>query len=98
MLTLGRWDRAIAVLAAKGTVYWLITIPLALFNLAYLAMFLAGARAHWSSPGVRLACFLVLYFVLLSGGPDGDSRRRVPFVPVVCVVAATILSPKTNKS
>lgn len=98
MLTLGRWDRAITILAAKDTAYWLITIPLALFNLAYLATFLAGARTHWASPGVRLACFLVLYFVLLSGGPDGDSRRRVPFVPVVCVVAATISSPKTNKS
>jgi 4-amino-4-deoxy-L-arabinose transferase-like glycosyltransferase len=98
MLTLGQWDRAVAVLAAKGTAYWLITIPLVLLNLAYLAMFVIGARRHWSSAGVRLACVLVVYFVVLSGGPDGDSRRRVPFVPVVCVIAATLLSPKTNKS
>lgn len=94
MVTLGRWDHARAILAQKGAAYWLLTVPLVLANLFYLTTFAMGARRNWHLPAVRLACALVAYFVIFSGGPDGDSRRRAPFMPIVCVVAATALATR----
>lgn len=95
MITLGRWDQARAALAAKSPLYWLLTIPLMLINVCYLTACVTGAWKRWSHPAVRLACALMTYFVVFSGGPDGDSRRRVPLIPLMCVVAAAMGGWKT---
>lgn len=91
MLTLGLWERARGILEQKGLLYWLLTVPLGLFNLLYLLAASVGGWKHRRDPAIKLACVLLLYFAAFSGGPDADSRRRVPMVPILSVLAATAL-------
>jgi 4-amino-4-deoxy-L-arabinose transferase-like glycosyltransferase len=90
LVLLGHWAEAWRLLAGRGVVYWSIALGLFVVNLIYLALAIRGAIAGWHAgqkPAVVLCAIVVAYFLLLSGGPDGDSRRRMPMVPAVCVLA-----------
>ena len=37
---------------------------------------------------LSILILLILYFVILSAGPEADARLRLPFIPFVCLIAA----------
>jgi 4-amino-4-deoxy-L-arabinose transferase-like glycosyltransferase len=92
MLTLGRWQAAREKARAKSLGYWVLAVPLFAVTLVYVALFCAGAWAGRTSPPVVLACLVAAVMLAASGGPDGDSRRRAPLVPLMCVVGASLLA------
>lgn len=55
-----------------------------IFELACYAYALRGLMRGWQG----LVVLLVLYFAIISGGPQADSRYRLPLIPFVCALAA----------
>ena len=92
MLTLGRWRAAYDRARDKTPIYWPVTVVLFGATVMYAAAFLAGAWWGRRSPPVILVSLVVAVILAGSGGPDGDSRRRAPLVPLMCVVAAPVLA------
>lgn len=92
LLVYGQWSAARETLAAKGVVYWGVTILLGATTLIYIVLFARGLLRHWRRPVVQLAGVVTIVLLLLSGGPDADSRRRVPVVPAMCLVAAMAIA------
>jgi hypothetical protein len=90
MLTLGRWDEAWRMAALRGWIYWAVTGVLFGITMCYAGLFALGAWRGRRSPPVLLAGALALGILALSGGPDGDSRRRAPLVPIMCVAASAL--------
>jgi hypothetical protein len=85
-----RFAEARRIAADRGAVYWMVTAVMAGATLLYVGLFAAGAWRGRHSPAVALACAMALAILALSGGPDGDSRRRAPLVPLMCVVAGPL--------
>lgn len=61
----------------------------ALTILLPLAAFLLG---RMQEPSIRVLIAVVVYFLLLSGGPWGQSRFRAPLEPLLCVITAVAAS------
>jgi 4-amino-4-deoxy-L-arabinose transferase-like glycosyltransferase len=69
-------------------VFWSVSVMFVI-SIGYLLPAIAGVwiwRGHWSAPHLVLAS-VVVYFVLVSGGPWGQSRFRQPIMPVISVLA-----------
>lgn len=96
MMTLGRWDTAWNLVQQKPPGYWLLTVPLFAAGAVYLGVFVAGAWTGRSSPLIILPCVMAVCLLLCSGGPDGDSRRRAPLIPLMCVVASPLLARRRS--
>lgn len=62
-------------------------IFLVVLQLVYYACALRGV-VRSKSPGQGLLLWMALYFVLIAGGPQADSRYRLPIVPSACALAA----------
>jgi 4-amino-4-deoxy-L-arabinose transferase-like glycosyltransferase len=91
MLTLGRWGEAWRMATLRGGIYWSVTAAMFVVTLIYVGLFVLGAWWGRRSPAILLAGALALGILALSGGPDGDSRRRAPLVPIMCVAATAVL-------
>jgi hypothetical protein len=70
-----------------------LAAALCAITIALLALAAAGAWRHLGSPPVRLWCAVARALLLLSGGPDGDARRRAPLVPIFALLAASLVRP-----
>jgi hypothetical protein len=57
----------------------------ALLHLA--AMYSLAAIALWRLPPQAVAVLLILYFVVLSSGPEAYPRFRVPIEPLLAMLA-----------
>lgn len=82
-----------AVRRADPLVLWTasLLLPLQLAYVVLAAMAFAGKK---NQPESRLALAgLVLYFLLLSGGPWGQSRFRHPIMPLLCALAGWSIPP-----
>ena len=90
LVLMGRWNDATQAAVQKGAVYWIVTVLLVAANIFYLTRAAGGAWRGRALAWVRLAVLVVLYFLALSGGPQGDSRRRAPMMPAICLLAATL--------
>jgi 4-amino-4-deoxy-L-arabinose transferase-like glycosyltransferase len=75
------------------------------YEMLYLLVLYAGAacgiwHALRAGRGQRafhlLACGVILYFILLSAGPEAHSRFRVPFMPLLALYAGLGLSALTT--
>jgi hypothetical protein len=57
--------------------------------LSYWAGCVAGAICGrvWRNPAARLLIVISCYFLVLSGGPVGSHRFRLPIVPVISLLA-----------
>ena len=58
-------------------------------NLVYWVLFVRGYKVviHRAPTAAWASALVILYFALASGGPWGQSRFRIPFVSIVCVLA-----------
>jgi hypothetical protein len=45
------------------------------------------SRQLWRRPSILAAVLTIAYYVVISGGPAGDSRFRVPIMPIICVLS-----------
>ena len=70
---------------------------LALYVLVAVALL---CRRWRSKPQVWLVAALVLYFVVVAGGPEGAGRYRHPVMPLLCVLAGpgAIVALRTGKA
>lgn len=59
--------------------------------ISYYSLALVGLREVPFDMGVLFA-WIVLYFVLVSGGPAGLARYRVPIMPLVCISAGVAIA------
>jgi len=59
-------------------------------EIAYLLLAVAGLsdREVLRKPEVWVIILVFAYYVVMSGGPGGESRFRVPLMPMICVLAA----------
>jgi hypothetical protein len=59
-------------------------------EIAYLLLAAAGLsdRDVLRKPEVWVIILVFAYYVVMSGGPVGESRFRVPLMPLICVLAA----------
>lgn len=57
-------------------------------NVVYWFLFVRGFRVvvRRAAPTAWASALVILYFALASGGPWGQSRFRIPFVSILCVV------------
>jgi hypothetical protein len=62
-------------------------VLLVVLQLVYYAFALLGV-VRGNAPGQGLLLCMALYFVFIAGGPQADSRYRLPIVPSVCALAA----------
>ena len=83
------------------------SIVLGGLNLAYWSLFILGLkRIIRKAPYFALAVLLTIgYFLLVSGGPWGQSRFRIPFVAPFCAVAGAaferrhrLISPEATEA
>src|SRR5262249_33475686 len=89
----------------RATVWFLRNYPnagialllLSLQLLFYYALALAGLRLLPKSIRLLLL-WVVLYFALVSGGPAGLARYRVPIMPLVCISAGIAIASKSKKT
>ena len=79
--------------------YPAVSIPLSLMAVQLIAYYVLGLI------GLRLVSFevrvvflsLVLYFILVSGGPGAGARYRMPIMPIVCVCAGVAIANWKHK-
>jgi 4-amino-4-deoxy-L-arabinose transferase-like glycosyltransferase len=78
----------IAFVRANPMVFWSNALlePLELLYLLSASMVLFS-RQLWRRPSILAAVLTIAYYVVISGGPAGDSRFRVPIMPIICVLS-----------
>jgi 4-amino-4-deoxy-L-arabinose transferase-like glycosyltransferase len=79
----------LAFMKANPMVFWSNALlePLELLYLVSASMVLFS-RQLWRRPSILAAVLTIAYYVVISGGPAGDSRFRVPIMPIICVLSA----------
>jgi 4-amino-4-deoxy-L-arabinose transferase-like glycosyltransferase len=90
----GRWRAAAAALAGKGTAFWVLSVLLLTVNAVFLSLAVLGFWRHRHDPYMQLAAGVAVYFLVLSGGPDADSRRRAPLLPALCLLGGRVCFPQ----
>ena len=88
------------------SILWLLRqYPVTALALPLLGMqlglyyFLAFAGTRWIPSEIAvLFLSLIFYFVLISGGPEGDARFRAPIMPMVCIAAGVAIARWTGSS
>ncbi len=85
MSALARLRRALATRPLVVALHFLLQVVV----FGYLALALVGSltRGEWRRPPVVFLLVTFGYFLLLSGGPAGYHRFRLPLVPIVSVLA-----------
>ena len=75
----------------------------AVFLFALLTLYLLAVRGFWRSIGHNLCVWLLLgtalYFVAATGvgeEPGGNMRYRLPFMPILCILASAGFGAKRN--
>jgi len=99
MLRKGPW--AFLLQSVQGKPYVVAgSVILGGINLIYWYLFVVGFKELM--PRVPAAAgaagALILYFALASGGPWGQSRFRIPFVPALCVIAGAAFDRQVKKA
>jgi hypothetical protein len=84
----GAWARLRRTLARRPLVAVLhAALWASLLSLLALALYGWLTQGHWRSMPSLLVFVALLYFLLLSGGPAGYHRFRLPLVPMLAVFA-----------
>jgi len=86
LTTLGRLGRAIQLRPAFVLLYVLLQAILVSY-IGLTALGTGGGRPV-SRLALAIVCVAILYLLLVSGGPFGSHRMRVPMMPLMSVVAA----------
>lgn len=86
LTTLGRVGRAIKLRPAFVLLYVLLQ-AIVVGYIVLTALGMAGGR-QVSQLGLAIVCVAIFYLLLVSGGPFGSHRMRVPMMPLMSVFAA----------
>ena len=76
----------------RPVLFWSNLLLGLLLGLYYLLSAIGLLSGRFDAPAAVLLLAVAAYFVLVSGGPAGENRFRLPIMPIVCLFAGAGLS------